>query len=275
MKYKKIKKCLEKHSDNKYGKYLIKYNKVQKKEEYEKRKERLMPYIKSRRKISKEKKQNYYRSLNEAPKLSVLEEIGNSVTHGVGALLAVLGLILLILKSSTPLMLMGAIFYGVSMILMMTMSCLYHSYKWGITVKRIWRRFDYSSIYLLIGGTFSPILLIDFYQYHPILSIVWFCLMWAIIVIGITMVGIFGPGRLKWLHFPLYFLIGWSALMLVPGWIQHNIKFFWFILAGGLVYTIGMIPFVMRGKKAAHFIWHIFVLLGVITHFLGIYFYLF
>ena len=104
------------------------------------------------------RKQNYYRTLNEAPKLSVLEEIGNAVTHGVGALLGVLGLILLILKSTTSLMLMGSIFYGVSMILMMTMSCLYHSYKWGIKVKRIWRRFDYSSIYLLIGGTFSPIL---------------------------------------------------------------------------------------------------------------------
>ena len=145
----------------------------------------------------------------------------------------------------------------------------------GEKVKRIWRRFDYSSIYLLIGGTFSPILLIDFYRYHPTLSIIWFCLMWAIIITGITMVAIFGPGRLKWLHFPLYFIIGWSALMLVPGWIKYNINFFWFILAGGLVYTFGMIPFVMRGKKAAHFIWHLFVLFGAITHFLGIYFCLF
>lgn len=275
MKYKKIKKCLNKHKDNKYGKYLNKYKKEQERINYEIRKERLMPYIKSRRKLSKMRKQNYYRTLNEAPKLSVLEEIGNAVTHGVGALLGVLGLILLILKSTTSLMLMGSIFYGVSMILMMTMSCLYHSYKWGIKVKRIWRRFDYSSIYLLIGGTFSPILLIDFYKYHPTLSIIWFCLMWAIIITGITMVAIFGPGRLKWLHFPLYFIIGWSALMLVPRWIKYNINFFWFILAGGLVYTFGMIPFVMRGKKAAHFIWHLFVLFGAITHFLGIYFCLF
>lgn len=270
--YKKIKKCLAKQKSNKYGKVLKKYIKEKEVLEYEQRKERLMPYIKSRKKMSKDKRHRHYRELNEAPKLSVLEEIGNAVSHGVGAILGVVALILLILKSETPLMLMGAIFYGVSMILMMTMSCLYHSYKWGIRVKRIWRRFDYSSIYLLIGGTFSPILLIDFYQYHPILSIVWFCVMWAIIITGITMVGIFGPGRLKWLHFPLYFVIGWSALMLVPGWIKHNIEFFWFILAGGLVYTIGMIPFVMRGKKAAHFIWHIFVLFGAVTHFLGIYF---
>lgn len=135
MKYNKIKKCLNKHKDNKYGKYLNKYKKEQERINYEIRKERLMPYIKSRRKLSKMRKQNYYRTLNEAPKLSVLEEIGNAVTHGVGALLGVLGLILLILKSTTSLMLMGSIFYGVSMILMMTMSCLYHSYKWGIKVK--------------------------------------------------------------------------------------------------------------------------------------------
>mgnify|MGYP006909975460 CR=1 FL=1 len=96
MKYKKIKKCLNKHKDNKYGKYLNKYKKEQERINYEIRKERLMPYIKSRRKLSKTRKQNYYRTLNEAPKLSVLEEIGNAVTHGVGALLGVLGLILLI-----------------------------------------------------------------------------------------------------------------------------------------------------------------------------------
>ena len=98
MKYNKIKKCLNKHKDNKYGKYLNKYKKEQERINYEIRKERLMPYIKSRRKLSKMRKQNYYRTLNEAPKLSVLEEIGNAVTHGVGALLGVLGLILLILK---------------------------------------------------------------------------------------------------------------------------------------------------------------------------------
>lgn len=272
MKYKKIKKILLKHKTNKYGKILYK-NKINKiKELYENRKERLTPYIKSRKKLSKIKRHNHYRMLNEAPKLGVLEEVGNSVSHGIGALIAIVGLVLLILKSENGRMLTGSLFYGISMIIMMSMSSLYHSLKWGIGAKRLWRRFDYSSIYLLIGGTFSPILLIDFYNYHPILSIIWFILMWVVIITGITMVAIFGPGRLKWLHFPLYFVIGWSALMLVPGWLKNNITFFYYILAGGLVYTIGMIPFVMRGKKSAHFIWHIFVVLGAITHFLGIYF---
>lgn len=268
MKYKKYIKALDK---DKPKKALKKIDKDITKQNLYDRKERILIYLENKRLIKKNKKKAHNRSLNEAPKLTILEEIGNAVSHGIGALLAILGMILLLLKSDTPLKLTGAIFYSVSMIFMMTMSCLYHSWKWGIRVKRIFRRFDYSSIYLLIGGTFSPILLCEFINYYPIFAVIWFILMWLIIITGITMVCIFGPGRLRWLHFTLYFVIGWAGLLFVPVWIKHNLAFLWFILVGGLIYTIGMIPFAMRGKKAAHFIWHIFVILGAACHFVGIY----
>ena len=101
---------------------------------------------KEEKKEAKRAKRQHYRELNEPPKLTVLEEVGNAVTHGIGAGLAIAGLVLLLLKSDTGLKVMASCFYGISLILMFLMSCLYHSYKSGLAVKRLWRRFDYSSI---------------------------------------------------------------------------------------------------------------------------------
>ena len=100
------------------------------------------------------------RAANEPPRRSILEEVGNAVTHGVGALFAIAGLVLLLLRSSSPLKLLCSIVYGLCLVMMFLMSCLYHSFRWGSGVKRLWRRFDYISIYLLIGGTFTPMWLL-------------------------------------------------------------------------------------------------------------------
>lgn len=227
---------------------------------------------KQEKKERKCEKKMRIRELNQPPHLSVLEEIGNAVTHGVGAILAIVGLVLMLLKSDTLTKALASWVYGLSMFLMMIMSCLYHSFRYGSTVKRIFRRFDYSSIYLLIGGTFAPLLLV---YCDDILGIVWFIIQWVLIITGITMVGVFGPGRLKWLHFPLYFILGWSGLYFVPSMIQSNLSLFIGILIGGLVYTLGMIPFCKRGVKSSHFIWHFFVLAGAIIHFFAIYMFVF
>ncbi len=220
------------------------------------------------------------RILNEPPKRSVLEEVGNSVTHGVGALFAIAALILLIIKSDTPFELASGIIYGICMLFTMSMSSLYHAFPYGSRVKRLWRRFDYTSIYLLIGGTFAPLLLVEWnriYAYDNFFSnymgIIIFIIQWVAIITGITLVSVFGPGRIKWLNFPLYFSIGWSGVLFIPGWLwleNSNLPLFFMILGGGLAYTLGMIPFAMK-SKASHFIWHFFVLIGAIVQFLGIY----
>lgn len=225
------------------------------------------------------------REKNEPPKLPVLEEIGNAVTHGVGAIIGIVFLILMIVASKTPRQYVSGIIYCLCLIVMMTMSCLYHSFKSGSRVKRLWRRFDYSSIYLLIGGTFAPLylVLLNTYPFElgnisfngSTLGLVLFIIQWVVIATGITFVAIFGPGRLRWLHYPLYFILGWSGLLLVPIMIKNCIGLFWFILGGGIIYTLGMIPFVKRGRKAAHFIWHFFVLAGAIAQWIGIFIYIF
>ena len=122
------------------------------------------------------------RKLNEPPKRSILEEVGNAVTHGVGALCAIAGLVLLILKSRTSTGLFCSIVYGFCLVMMFLMSCLYHSFRWGSTVKRVWRRFDYISIYLLIGGTFTPMWLLF---WGGQLGTILCCVQWAIIITGI------------------------------------------------------------------------------------------
>ena len=208
---------------------------------------------------------------NEPPKRSVLEEVGNAVTHGVGALLGIAGLVLLLIKSDTTPKVIASCIYGVCFILMFLMSCLYHSFRSGSRVKRLWRRFDYISIYLLIGGTFTPLWLV--YWGTP-LGLALCCLQWAVIITGVTFIGVFGPGRIRWLHMALYIVLGWSGLIFLPDLIRRNLPLFWMVLGGGVIYTLGTIPFTLK-KKGSHFLWHFFVLFGAVIHWIGIYLYVY
>ena len=159
------------------------------------------------------------RKLNEPPKRSILEEVGNAVTHGVGALCAIAGLVLLILKSRTSTGLFCSIVYGFCLVMMFLMSCLYHSFRWGSTVKRVWRRFDYISIYLLIGGTFTPMWLLF---WGGQLGTILCCVQWAIIITGIVFVAVFGPGRPKALHITLFIVLGWCGLIFLPRMLRET-----------------------------------------------------
>ena len=209
---------------------------------------------------------------NEPPRRSILEEVGNAVTHGVGALFAVAGLVLLLLKSTPGVSLFSALVYGICLVIMFLMSCLYHSFRGGSKVKRLWRRFDYISIYLLIGGTFTPMWLLF---WKPLNQAALFCgIQWAVLVTGIVFVAIFGPGRFKALHMTLYILIGWCGLVFLPRMARENLPLLFFTLGGGLLYTLGIIPFAKK-SRGAHFIWHFFVFFGAMVHWFGIYFFLY
>ena len=207
-------------------------------------------------------------SINIVPKRSILEEIGNSITHGVGSIFSIVALILMLVLGQTTKECIAAIIYFIGMFVLFTMSCLYHAFKHGSKVKSLFRRFDYSAIYLLIGGTFAPILLIFL---NNTLGNIVFAIQWIAIITGISMLGVFGPGRLKWLHFPMFFILGWlGGVCVVPRMISSNMTLLYWILAGGVSYTIGMIPFCMKGR-CTHFIWHLLVNIGVVLHFIGIY----
>lgn len=207
----------------------------------------------------------------DPPKRAVLEEIGNSVTHGLGSVFAVVAFILMMLASDTDGEMAAASIYFFGQFIMFTMSCLYHALPHGSAVKRLFRRFDYSSIYLLIGATFAPPLI---NVVGGIFGTVFFIVQWTVIAAGISLVGVFGPTRLRFVHIPLYVMLGWSALMLLPSLISASFPLAMWILGGGVIYTLGIIPFTMK-LRASHFIWHFFVLAGAVVQWVGIYVYIY
>ncbi len=265
-----IKVVKKRYKEQKHDK-KSKYKQIKKKAKFE---------YKSALKVLKEERENEVIDLYQKagkplpqnpPKRSVLEEVGNAVTHGAGAVFAVFAFVLMLLNSDTGLEILGAVIYFFGMFVMFTMSTLYHSFKHGGVTKRIFRRFDYSSIYLLIGATFAPILLC--FQ-GGVFGIVFFIIQWAIISAGISLVGVFGPSRLRFIHIPMYVVLGWSGLMLLPKMISEAPHFAFWILGGGIVYSLGLIPFAMKAK-VSHFIWHFFVLAGAVIQWVGTFLYIY
>lgn len=247
----------------------FKNQKKQLKKDYKQKKKNL--YQEYHNKMEEYRLNNINPNVINPPKRGVLEEIGNAVTHGVGSIFSIIALILMLKQSDTNVKVLSTIIYFFGLFIMFTMSCLYHSFRYGSCVKRIFRRFDYSSIYLLIGATFVPLLLV---YVGGTFGIIFFIIQWIIIVTGVTFIAVFGPGKLRPLHITLYIVLGWSGLIIIPQMIKNDISLFYYILGGGLIYTIGIIPFALK-KKAAHFIWHFFVLLGAIVQWMGIFLYVY
>ena len=202
------------------------------------------------------------------PKRNKLEEIGNSVTHLVGSAFSIVAFLLMCTSADSVREVIGALIYSFGLFVMFTVSCLYHAFPYGSTVKRLFRRLDYSSIYLLIGATFAPILLS---YIGGTLGITYLIIQWCVIATGITLVGVFGPSRLRFIHIPLYVLLGWCGLVFIPDMIANgDFGFIALILGGGVIYSLGIIPFALK-KGCAHFIWHFFVLAGAIVQWVGVY----
>lgn len=207
--------------------------------------------------------------MNKNRKQSLGEELANAISHGIGALLSIVGMVLMIIKADSIKVTIGVLIFGISAILLYTMSSLYHAFKKDTTVKRVFRRFDHLSIYLLIGGTYMPIFLTVF-DYPT--NLIFIIVQWTVIAIGVTLKSAQFK-KFKKIHFVLYLILGWSGIAVFkPLWEASSQAFIW-ILMGGLAYTIGTIFYGLK-VKYSHFIWHLFVLAGTILHFLAIYLYL-
>ena len=120
-------------------------------------------------------------------------------------------------------------------------------------------------------ATFAPILLS---YVGGTFGIVFFIVQWAVIITGITLVAVFGPARLKFIHMPLYLVLGWCGILFLPQMLKSDPWFAFYILGGGIIYSLGIIPFVMK-TKVAHFIWHFFVLAGAVVQWVGVYLYIY
>lgn len=201
---------------------------------------------------------------------SLGEEIGNAVTHGCGAIFAIVALVMMLLKQDSGLKLASAIIFGCSMFFVYLSSCLYHCFKRGSKVKKLFRIFDHSSIFIQIAGTYAPILLCLIGGW---IGWTYFAVQWAIVVAGILL-RILHPQKNTVPQVILCLLLGWSGISILPQMYQCSPIFLVYILAGGVAYS-GGIAFYAGRFKYAHFVWHFFVLFGTILHFIGIYLFIF
>lgn len=194
------------------------------------------------------------------------EEIGNAVTHGLAFIAGIVGIIFLLVKSDRAVEYVGSAIFGASIMILYLMSCLYHAFRNDTKVKRVFKRFDHLSIYLLIGGTFAPMLLCAI-QWPK--GLIFFILQWILIIFGIVLKAI-NTQKHHVIHIILYLAIGWSALFFVSDLIAIDPMLFILILLGGIIYSLGLLFYAARFKYA-HFVWHFFCIGGTIFQFIAIY----
>lgn len=195
------------------------------------------------------------------------ELIADAVTHGIGALLSITGLILIIIKADSTIAYLSGIIYGLSLTFLYTASTLFHAFPESFKRTRaVFQRLDHSGIFLLIAGTYTPII---FYTLSLNGAIIYLSFMWVLAITGIVFKAIWIK-KFQGVHLAIYLLMGWSVVLVwshVYPLIQAD---FWLIFAGGLAYTMGVVFYLARFKYN-HFIWHLFVMLGSFLHFLVIY----
>ena len=199
--------------------------------------------------------------------------IAGAITHGVGVSLAVIGTILLIIKAvpaHNPKMLISVIIFGVSLILSYLFSTLYHCLV-RTKAYEVFRVLDHSLIYLLIAGTYTPIVL---NLLSPAFGWTFFGIVWGFAVLGIISKSL-ALGTHPILSVILYVAMGWLAIFfIVP--LYHALPALGLILlfGGGILYTSGIAFFANDKIRYFHSIWHVFVLAGSILHFFVILLYI-
>ncbi len=224
--------------------------------------------IKMNRIQRKEQQERKRRSLG-LPRYTLGEEIFSSVSHGVSALLAVAGLVLLLVFcEKTPLKVSCVSIYGATMVLLYTVSTVYHAL--GLNkAKVIFRSLDHCTIFLLIAGTYTPITLLSL---GGVQGWVMFGTVWAAALLGIVLNAV-SVERFKILSMVCYLAMGWVVVFAMKT-ITQNVPpiGFWCLLAGGLCYTLGAALYGL-GKKIPyiHSVFHLFVLAGSVLHTVTVY----
>lgn len=211
----------------------------------------------------------------ELPKYTLGEEIFNSVTHGVGALLAIAAFVLCVIfaiKNKDMIAVISAVIYGTMLIILYTMSTLYHSIP-NKTAKKVFRIIDHCSIYLLIAGTYTPYSLVTLPRDPGLLIL---GVVWSVAILGIVLNAI-NINKFRVVSFISYILLGWVIVFAFEPLLENlDTVGVWLLIAGGISYTVGTI-FYKVGKKIKymHSIFHLFVLAGSILHFFSILLYVY
>ncbi len=196
----------------------------------------------------------------------------NSITHLVGAVLAIMGLGALItvaVQQQDVLLFIGFLTFGLTLVLLYSVSTLYHSFK-NPFVKRVFQKLDHISIYLLIAGTYTPFMLVTLIDSNGIWILV---SVWGLAIIGIAL-ELSINDRIQALQIVIYLIMGWLVVIDFDALKETLPETGVYLLAaGGLAYTLGVIFYILGHKqllKHSHGIWHLFVLAGSFLHFMAI-----
>ena len=216
------------------------------------------------------------RSKIALPPYSRAEEICNMTTHIVGGAFGILALFLCLLKSilcGNVWGIVGSTVYGVSIVLLFTMSSVYHGLI-PIKAKKVFRVIDHCTIYLLIAGTYTPIVLVSLRVTSPLWAWIVFGIVWASAILAITLTAI-DMHKFRVFSMIAYLAMGWCILICLKDCILAvGAIGMWLIFFGGVLYTIGAVIYMLGKKKNipyVHSVFHVFVLFACILHFVAIY----
>lgn len=212
--------------------------------------------------------------LIKIPMYSLGEELISAISHGIGAALGIAALVLCIIISATHGSAAGVVsscIYGTSLIILYTISTLYHSFKSGIKAKKVFRILDHCSIFLLIFGSYTPVALVTL---KGTVGWIIFSVILASAIIGIVLNSI-DLEKYKKISMVCYLVMGWTIILAIKPMIKLvDFNGIMFLVLGGIVYTIGAIIYGLGKKiKYMHSIWHFFVLGGSVLQFFAIFLY--
>jgi hemolysin III len=200
------------------------------------------------------------------------EEIANSISHGIGLILAIVAtpfLVTAALRYGNTWRMVGVSVFAASMVMLYLSSTLYHAITHG-RAKQVFRTFDHCAIFLLIAGTYTPFTL-------GVLRGPWgwtlLGLIWILAAIGLTM-KMFLRARYSWLSVILYLVMGWLVVIAAPQILRvMPLSGLAWLVAGGIAYTAGVGFYAAHRVRYAHFAWHLFVIAGTVCHFFAVLWY--
>ncbi len=204
------------------------------------------------------------------PEYTIAEEIAHSISHGIGTVLSIVGLVVLIVFAVSygdAWHIVSFSIFGSTLIILYLASTLYHSLPMP-RVKRILKRFDHAAIFLLIAGTYTPFMLVS-------LRGPWgwsiFGVIWGLAVLGILLKIFFPIAKFESISVVLYVFMGWLCLIVSKQLFTHLPRLSLILLVlGGVSYTVGVIFYIWEKLPYNHAVWHLFVLSGSIFHYFSV-----
>lgn len=192
------------------------------------------------------------------------EEFMNAFSHSLGAMFAIYAIVMLAVSSHNPMEAASTAIFGATLFILFQSSALYHAMV-NETAKKVFQKIDHSAIFMLIAGTYTPILLltVKFPLSVALLAMTWYLAITGIVYSCLTL-------KFKYLSTGLYLVMGWLSVFLVYSiWQNASHLAVYYLAAGGLLYSSGCIFYLLK-KKYMHCLWHIFVICGAIFHYLCI-----